>query len=207
MIKTVTSVTVCAKNKSRSNVYLDGEFYCSLDNLLIVKYNIKPELQISQEQLCQIQQENEFSTAFDRALNYVSRYKKTKKQVIEYLIKKGYLYALAIKVCEKLEGYGFIDDEDYAKSFAKQNSKNKGKMLIKMQLRAKGIAKDTAENAIDEIEDETPAATEVAKKYMRSKEPTKENLAKCYRYLLSKGFSFESAKQAIKSLGEIEDDY
>ena len=50
-------------------------------------------------------------------------------------------------------------------------------------------------------------AIELAKKYMRSKEVTKENLAKCYRYLLSKGFSYESAQNAIKSIKDVDDDY
>ena len=79
-------------------------------------------------------------------------------------------------------------------------------MLIKLQLRAKGIDKATAESAVEEI-DEQPASIELAKKYMRSKEVTKENLAKCYRYLLSKGFSYESAQNAIKSIKDVDDDY
>ena len=75
-----------------------------------------------------------------------------------------------------------------------------------MQLRAKGVDKSIAENAVEEM-DEQPAANQLAVKYMRSKELTKENLAKCYRYLLSKGFSFESAQTAIKAIKEVDDDY
>ncbi len=206
-MKTITSVTVCARNKSRSNIYLDGEFYCSMDNLLVLKYGLKPEMQISPEALSEIQEENEFATAFDKALTYVSNSKKSKKQVVDYLIRKGYLYSLAIKVIKKLEEYGFVNDDDYARSFVQESAKTNGKMLIKMKLRAKGIDKDTAENAVDEIEDEAPSAKRLAQKYMRSKEITKENLAKCYRYLLSKGFSFDAAKDAIKSFGEVDDDY
>ena len=205
-MKTITSVSICVKNKKRSNIYLDGEFCCSLDNLLVLKYGIVQGKQISEEELIKLQEENEFSGAFDLALNYVSRYRKSKKQVIDYLVKKGYLYQLAVKVVEKIEGYGFVDDTDYAKSYVRQNSKSKGKKLLKMQLRLKGIDKDTAESAVDEIEDETPAATELAKKYMRNKEVTKENLAKCYRYLLSKGFSYDSARNAINQIGDTDYD-
>ena len=205
-MKTITSVSLCVKNQARSNIYLDGAFFCSMDNLIVLKYGLKADMQIEEERLAQIQEENEFSTAFELALNYVARYKKTKKQLIDYLIKKGYLYSVAIKVVKKLEGYGFVDDNDFAKSYAQQGAKNKGKMLIKMQLRAKGVDKSIAENAVEEM-DEQPAANQLAVKYMRSKELTKENLAKCYRYLLSKGFSFESAQTAIKAIKEVDDDY
>jgi regulatory protein len=177
-----------------------------MDNLIVLKHGLKADMQIEEERLAQIQEENEFSTAFELALNYVAKYKKTKKQLIDYLIKKGYLYPVAIKVVKKLEGYGFVDDNDFAKSYAQQGAKNKGKMLIKMQLRAKGVDKSIAENAVEEM-DEQPAANQLAVKYMRSKELTKENLAKCYSYLLSKGFSFESAQTAIKAIKEVDDDY
>ena len=206
-MKTITSLSLCVNNKSRSNISLDGVFFCSLDNLIVLKYSLKEGDKITEEKLALSQEENEYSTAFDKALNYIARYKKTKKQTIEYLTKKGYLYSLAIKVVNKLQEYGYIDDSDYAQSFARQNSKNKGKMLIQMQLRAKGIDKNTAESAVNELEDETPIATQIAQKYMRNKQITRENLAKCYRYLLSKGFSFESAKNAISSIKDTEDDY
>ena len=206
-MKIITSVSVCVKNKTRSNIFLDGVFYCSMDNMIVVKHGLKEGVQITEEELESLQKENEFSTAFDKALNYVARYKKTRKQVIDYLVKKGYLYALAVEVVKKLQSYGFVDDRDYATSFVNEKSKNNGKMLIKMQLRAKGVDEKTADNAVGEIEDETPNAIAVAKKYMRSKENNRDNLLKCYRYLLSKGFSFESAKSAIDCLKGGEDDY
>ncbi|MBQ7408394.1 MAG: RecX family transcriptional regulator, partial [Clostridia bacterium] len=161
-MKTITQVSVQQKNKSRSNIYLDGSYYCSLDNLLVIKYGLKAGVQIDEQRIIEIQEENEFSAAFDLALGYISKYKKTKKQIIDYLLKKGYLYPIAFKVVEKLASYGFADDNDYAKSFVEQSSKSKGKLLIKMQLRARGIDEKCADNAINDIEDETPAAILIA---------------------------------------------
>ena len=111
-MKTITQVTVQQKNKKRSNLFLDGVYYCSLDNILVVKYSLKAGLKISEEKLSQIQEENEFSSAFDLALGYISRYRKTKKQLVEYLVKKGYLLSLANKVVDKLSSYGYVDDND-----------------------------------------------------------------------------------------------
>lgn len=206
MKKTITALTVQAKNKNRSNLFLDGAFFCSLDNLIVVKYSLKAGIEIEQEKLQAIQEENEFSFAFDLALNYVSRFRKTKKQLIEYLLKKGYLYPLCCKVVDKLIGYGYVDDSDFARAFVEQNSKTKGKLLLKMQLQSKGVDKKCAEQAVENI-NETPQAIELAKKYMRNKEDTRENKAKCYRYILSKGFSYDSAHDAINALGGDTDDY
>ena len=201
-MKTITQVTVQQKNKKRSNLFLDGVYYCSLDNILVVKYSLKAGLKISEEKLSKIQEENEFSSAFDLALGYISRYRKTKKQLVEYLVKKGYLLSLANKVVDKLSSYGYVDDNDYARAFAEQNSKNKGKMLIKMQLKAKGVDEKTANQAVENIGDERPHAIELAKKYLKNKECDLKTLSKCYRYLLSKGFSYDAVSSAINTLKE-----
>ena len=49
------------------------------------------------------------------------------------------------------------------------------------------------------------AAKNILQKYMRSKEPTRENLSKGFRYLMSKGFDYDVAKQALSALGDLDD--
>jgi SOS response regulatory protein OraA/RecX len=41
---------------------------------------------------------------------------------------------------------------------------------------------------------------------MRGKTADRETLAKAYRYLLGKGFDYETAKAAIAAYGEIDDE-
>ena len=54
--------------------------------------------------------------------------------------------------------------------------------------------------------DESAAAARVADKYFRNKEKTKENALKCYKYLLSKGFSYDTAKSATDKVISYEDE-
>lgn len=48
--------------------------------------------------------------------------------------------------------------------------------------------------------DETDAAFSVLKKYMKNKEPDKENLYRAFKYLMSKGFGYDTAKSALEQL-------
>ena len=75
-------------------------------------------------------------------------------------------------------------------------------MLIKMQLKAKGVDEQTANLAIENLGDQTPQATELAKKYLKNKPRDFKTLSKCYRYLLSKGFSYEIISSVIDSFKE-----
>lgn len=205
-MKNVTAVTVQKRNKEKSNVFIDGSYYCALLNVTVVKYKIKAGSCIEDDEFERILCEDGESSAFELALGYVSKYAKSKKQTLEYLMRKGYAYPVAFKAIEKLCSYGYLSDDDFAESFVLQNKGANGKLLLKQKLRQKGIDEKCADRAINEhFEDEAESALRVAEKYMRNKERTYEGFGKCYRYLLSKGFSYDSASAAIDAIKGSED--
>lgn len=207
-MKNITAVTVQQKNKNKSNIYIDGEYYCALSNVTVITNKLKAGVSIEDDEFERILCEDGTSAAFELALGYVCKYTKSKKQTIDYLMKKGYAYPVAFKAVEKLVSYGYLSDADFAESFVLQNKSTKGKLLLKQQLRQKGIDEKCADRAINEhFGDETESCINLAEKYMRNKEPSFENYGKCYRHLLSKGFSFDAASSAIDKIKKGDDEY
>lgn len=205
-MKNVTAVVVQKKNKEKSNVFIDGGYYCALLNVTVVKYKIRAGACFDDEEFERILCEDGEGAAFELAIGYVSKYVKSKKQTLEYLMRKGYAYPVAFKAVEKLCSYGYLSDDDFAESFVLQNKGSNGKLLLKQKLRQKGIDEKCADRAINaNFEDESDSALRVAEKYMRNKEKTYETFGKCYRYLLSKGFSYDSASCAIDKLKETDE--
>lgn len=202
----ITDIKPQVKNPTRCNVYLDNAFYCGLELETVMRYRLKAGDDIEKERLDEIQSDSETARAFDKALSFISLSKKTKKQVGDYLTKKGYTDKTIDRALEKMQSYAFIDDEDYARDYARSVSANKGKRLIALELKRKGVSDADASAALDELGDELPSATAVAEKYAKNKEKNRENLLKCYKYLLSKGFSYDTAKQAADEIFRYEDD-
>lgn len=202
----ITDIKPQVKNPTRCNVYLDNAFYCGLELETVMRYRLKAGDDIEKERLDEIQSDSETARAFDKALLFISLSKKTKKQVRDYLTKKGYTDKTIDRALEKMQSYAFIDDEDYARDYARSVSANKGKRLIALELKRKGVSDADASAALDELGDELPSATAVAEKYAKNKEKNRENLLKCYKYLLSKGFSYDTAKQAADEIFRYEDD-
>ena len=68
----------------------------------------------------------------------------------------------------------------------------------------KGISAEIIENTVAEIDPETERANAVcaAEKYMRRKEPTKENLTKLFSYLMGKGFGSEDVRFAVRQFNK-----
>ena len=203
----ITAITPQVKDKTRCNLYLDGRFCCGMKLEVVVKNRLKVGTVISEERLSALQLESEKQTALDKALTHISVSAKTEKQIRDFLLKKGYLSAVADYVIEKMRGYNFVDDGEYAVKYAEEKSKTKGKLLIKMELRAKGVSDADAERAMDGIsgEEQIEAATKILQKYLRGKEIDTATLQKAYRYLLSKGFDYETAKNALAVIKDLDD--
>ena len=205
-MKKITDIKPQVKTPTRYNIYLDNAFYCGMELETIMRHRLKIGTEIDPEKLAEIQAESESMRALDKALNFISRSQKTKKQVKEYLEKKGYLSSVIDVVLDKMSAYKFVNDQNYAKDYAKGASKDKGKRLIALELSKKGVSPSDMQEALADIEDESAAAARVAEKYLRNKEKTKENALKCYKYLLSKGFSYDTAKSATDKIISYEDE-
>ena len=202
-MKTITDLKPQAKNPKRVSVFLDGSYYCGLDLVTAVKYRLKAGMQIEESRLIEIQIETEYQAALDYALTFISKSVKTEKQVRDKLISKGYLGEIIDKVIDKLKEYGYVDDGDFSSRYVSTYKGVKGRLLIKNELRKKGVSDTHVQEALSSIDSQEEAAKKLAEKYLKNKEITKQNLLKCYKYLLSKGFDYDDSKSAISSFEEI----
>ena len=204
----ITAITPQQKDKRRCNVYVDGRFYCGLTLEAAVKNRLKVGQIVTEELLDSIQMESEKNTAMDKALTHLSATRKTEKQIREYLAAKGYLSSVVDYVVERLYSYGFLNDGEYAEAYIESAVKRKGGRLIRMELKGKGVSEETIDVAMESLskEDEEESARQILQKYMRGKVITRESLQKAYRYLMGKGFDYETARAALKAFGECEED-
>lgn len=205
-MKVITDIKPQVKTPTRCSIYLDNAFYCGLELETVMRYRLKIGDQIEPEKLDEIQFDSERARALDKALSFITKSKKTQRQVKEHLYSKGYTEQTVESVIEKMKDYRFLDDSDYALVYAKSYSKNKGKRLIEMELKRKGVSDEDMTDALENIGDQTDSAVSIAEKYLKNKQKDKTNLLKCYKYLLSKGFEYDVAKSAVDRLGNNEDD-
>ncbi len=200
----ITSIEQQQRDKTRCSVYIDGVFYCGLKIEVAVKYRLKQGMDIEKSRLDEIQLENEKLQATEQAMRHLSATIKTRKQMTDFLSSKGYTQLVIDYVIEKLESYGYIDDYAYCRAYA--NSVNgKGKAAIRAALIQRGADRAAIDSVLDEITEDEEEILSVARKYMRGKLPTRENINKTIRYLMSRGYGYELAKTAASKLGDGED--
>ena len=202
----ITSIEPQVKDKARCNVYVDGRFYCGIKLEVAVKYHLKAGMQIDRQKLDEIQLETEKSQALDKAMTHLSASMKTKKQMRDFLSKKGYTQAVCDYVLERLEYHKFVDDYAYCAAYV-QSGKGKGKRALEADLIKRGAEKSAIQSVLDETEEDAESAATVLEKYLRGKGDDRQTLYKGFKYLLSKGFSYETAKGALEKFGADDEDY
>ena len=199
----ITSITIQEKKKDRCNLFIDGEFRAGISLDAVVNYRLKVNQEISEEQIKEIIFESEKQQALSRALAYITRRLKSKREVKDYLLSKGYQEQVVWFVVDKLKEYGYIDDKEFSKRYIESVSRGQGKRLTEYKLMMKGVRKEDIASAYEDVNvDSKENAKQIAIKHIKNKEKSKENLAKTYRYLIGKGFSYEEASFAIDSIRE-----
>ncbi|MCM1439414.1 MAG: RecX family transcriptional regulator [Roseburia sp.] len=195
----ITSIEPQVKDKTRCSIFVDGRFYCGIKLEVAVKYRLKAGMEIDKAELDKIQLETEKVQATERALTHMSASMKTEKQMRDFLVKKGYVDAVAEYVMEKLRYYGYVNDGEYCKAYINGVS-GKSRRAMEAELIKRGVDRETVRAALENYSDDEGEISALLQKYLKGKERTKENVYKACRYLVSKGYEYDAVKSACESL-------
>ena len=203
----VTDIKPQAKNSKRVNLYLDGKFYCGLELFTVMKHRVKIGNDYTANEIIDIQIAEEEGVCLNYALNLLSKSVKTEKEIIAKLKKRGYVSEIIDNVIFKLKDYGYVNDEEFAEKYINSYSKNKGKRLLKSELKLKGVSDAIIEDKFLSVENELETAIKIADKYVKIKPVVIKTKQKCYKYLLSKGFSYDDSKTAVDKVLSLDDEF
>lgn len=191
---------------NRYYLILDDGRKFTLEAEILAKHKLKSGEELEENKLKEILLANGDLSAFDRGLTYLEKNIKTEKGIREYLKGKGFLDESIDKAVEKLNEYGYINDESFADSYIRTYSNKKGKKLLKYELMAKGVSCEIIEKKLEEIDEneQAEACKKLFEKYIKNKTFDLKLKQKAFSYLFSKGFSNEVVSRVMKNY-EIED--
>ena len=100
----------------------------------------------------------------------------------------------------KMKDLSYINDEDFASRYIELNKAKKSMKLIRKELEQKGVDKSiTDEICADDSDEETLSA--LAKKKCRGVDLSDvKQKNRVYRFLLSRGFSFEAVSAILEKI-------
>jgi regulatory protein len=201
----ITSITPQKTNKNFYNIFIDHEFFCGLDDESIYHMKLKEGMEVDKELLLQAADEAAYKKAMNYSLNLISKYLKTKQEVVKKLKEKEYHEETIKKVTDKLEALGYLNDERYVEVYIR-NKKDSGSILNKRtiynKLLQKGIDRELVRTNLDHSEiDEYESALKAAhKKLPNLKGDIRTKKSKLYIFLCGKGFDYEICSKVLNNL-------
>ena len=195
----ITLLEAQKNNKERVSVYVDGTFFCGITLDEIVRNRISAGMNVSEADLKELQKSSSENDLYNKAFAYILTTPRTIQQIRQYLFKKEPSRESRDKVIERLVAANLVNDEDYATQYAESKCKKISNRAIKIKLMERGVSAAFAEKAIAKLDDkrQKELADVVAEKYMRSKEVNTKNILKLHRYLVTKGFDYDTVNDIV----------
>ncbi len=193
------------KKKGRFNIFLDGEFAFGLYKETIYDFGLRTKDELTEQKAEEIKSYDEINFGKKVAMSYLNYKQRTEKEVLKKLHSHKLSDSSIDTIINFLKSFKFINDESYAKLFveSKKLLKPEGRKSLKIRLAQKGINKEITDRSVQENyseEEEFIKAKELYGKYKKKVKGKNEmdKKQKCYRFLLSKGFSYDLISSVMK---------
>ena len=191
-----------SKQPMKYHLYIDDVFFGVFLDEMLAKYELKTGQEIEEDLLYSIKEENDEKLAFLMAVSYLEKYNVSIKGLKDYLYRKGFKKNNIESAVEKLKGYGYLDDRNFAKNYFESLSSSKGRRVIVNKLKEKGISQEIIDELLENVddEDEEERARILAEKFAKNRENNLKNKQKCFAHLIYKGYDYSVAQKIVNDL-------
>lgn len=203
MSKVITKITTQQKRTDRYNIFVNEKYAFSVDEEVLLKFNLKKGTELTDLLLSEIQFHDEIQKAFTDALNFLSYRMRSESEVRLHLKKKGVEEAIIREAIHKLYGFKYLDDYEFAKAYVLThvNGGTKGPVIVRQDLKEKGIEEKLIDKALLEYprENQVEHAMKLAEKSIKKEKNLSERALrqKIEQTLTRKGFSRDVIQQAL----------
>lgn len=204
MVAIITAVEAQQKDPERVNVYVDGAFGFGASRMLAYAHGLAPGVQLSREQIDELQRDDRVERSYAAALNFLSFRPRSRGEIEEYFRKKKTDEDVVEAVVQRLERLGLLDDREFARFWVENRMafRPRGTRALRLEMRQKGLEREVIDEALAEMGDETAVAYEAGMKKMRAYAGLEEGefFRKMVGFLQRRGFPYEAAAEAARKL-------
>ncbi|MFS0645977.1 recombination regulator RecX [Siminovitchia sp. 179-K 8D1 HS] len=202
----ITKISTQKRYTARYNIFLDEQYAFSVDEDVLIRYQLKKGKHVTDLEIVQIQHADEIRKAFNAALHFLSFRMRSEKEIRDHLKKKEWDDSIIDAVLHELRKQKLTDDLEFAKAYVRtcMNMGRKGPAVIKKELMEKGVNEPFLETALMEYTQEQQIKDAIAlgnKFAKRNKKLSERMLRQKVEYTLSaRGFPFGIIQAAIDGI-------
>ncbi len=208
-------ISIAKKDEKTVVVKFDNGEKLFLNYEIFLKNGLRKNIEISESRFSLLIRENQIFHIHQRAFRYLGRRLHSENELRIKLLQKKYDIELINIVLDELKEKKYLNDYEFASLFADENIKNKlwGKMKLNAELAKRGVDRNIVSQILAE---KYPEGNELDKAFIlaekkynsissREKDVIKLN-EKLIRFLISKGYDFETSREAARHFIRDDDD-
>jgi len=210
----ITRIERQKKNKGRFSIFVDGQYYGSLVDEVFAASGFQEGREFDEGIFLKLKNRDEARVAFDQALRFLEKRARSEHEVREKLKSRDFSDEAVESAVEKLKGYRYIDDSQFAGMLLSDeiNIKLGSRRSAMMRLKKSGVGEEAALAALEGYsdEDERENALMWAKKLTnryQSEDDGNKKKQKIAAAMARRGFGWETIRKAIEEAagGNIEE--
>jgi len=206
----VTAIEPQKGRAGRVSVFVDGAFAVGLREDVAAALGLRVGQAITEEELQAAAAAETRRRALDSALRLLGYRGRSRVEMRQRLLRKGYDEAIVDEAVQWLEEHGLLDDAQFSQAWveARSQAQPMGRGRLAWELRAKGVERETVSEALEPRDDETELrlALQVGRQKIeraRDKDPAivRNQVAAA---LQRRGFSWSVTRRVLAQLLETE---
>jgi len=199
----ITALKTQKRDKSRVNVFLDGEyaFPVSLDAAL----ELKKGQELSDAEIDVLKNADAYSKAYNASLRYLSYRQRSQSELEIYLKKKEYSDEIVSHTVERLLEKGYLNDAEFARMWIDERNRFRPRAAraLRAELRQKGVDNSVIDTALIDLDEEEAAWNAVQSKLARWESLDDfEFKKKVSGYLGRRGFGYDVVRSVLERAKE-----
>jgi regulatory protein len=203
----ITKIERQKKNRTRYSIFVDDQYAFSVSEDIYVRFVLHQGQELTEDERAQIENAEAESSVRRIALQYRSYRPRSRKEIVEYLQKKGFDDSHIHLAIAFLNEMNLLNDDEFARMFCRDRLRMKpvGKSSMKHLLFKKGIDKPTIEKILPEFyTDESEnllALKEAERKYKRVKSlPLVTQKKRIFEHLVRRGYDTSLSRKVTTQL-------
>lgn len=199
----VTALRQQQRNPDRINVFIDGKYKLSLTMGQILQEKLKVGFELDAkilDSLILISEDEKFRL---KALNWATLRPRSELELRRYIKQKTYRDNASRDYDWLIDDFvrrGWVNDSKFAEWWlSRKSSSTKSASILRRELLSKGINRAHVDDILSNIDDSTSLVELIKKLSQKSKFTDQQKLI---RYLVSKGYSYSSIKEALVAATE-----
>jgi len=200
----ITDIKKQKRSDTRYSVYLDGEYEFGLSDLDLGTSGLRIGQVLGPVEIEEFKKQADQSKAYALAVRFLGVRPRSRREIQDYLARKGSTPEDTERVIERLAGLGLVNDRAFATSWVanRQLLRPRSKRQLEQELMAKGLSRDDISPVLAELDGDIEVATLLGVIEKKRRLPQYQNSEKLMGYLSRQGYSYDLIKKALTRLDE-----